>query len=631
MTFFSKQELNYQIKDDSVPTTSVIEPLTTEVPLEEQQQPVDLASDVEGKSECIITENITSVDPLNLEPVGRIEKPGFDFDISRKYPTDRGHFPETIKDAALKREILKHGPCRPSGPYEYTDSSGNIVINFSARYYHQFVENIEVPRGWLCYSIEMKKPYCEVCWLFADRSKQNHDQRVWINGVSGSTHNVLEKIRRHEKSSIHIEASAVYVRWKSGKNLDEENEREIRRQSCFWVKVLERIVSIILTLATLTLAFRGHREEVFDGTCEGGNFLGLVALLAQYDEVLSEVIALPARATKYLSAKIQNELIGLLGKAVTSSLVEKINAAPFWSVILDSTSDITRVDQLSVVVRWVQVKDEECTVIESFLGFVKIVDSKAEGIASTAKNFLEGIGLSFSQIRGQGYDGANVMSGIHAGVQRLIKDMVDNPVPFVHCGCHNLNLVIKDSVDSVSDNENFFAILREVFSFFGSSLNRWAELRFHSNPGSLTLKKLCVTRWTSRIDSVRAVRDRYPHIMRVLTNLSLTSKNKKERDDANCLKKKIDSFEFILFIVIWERILRAINAASRELQSPNLDLSVASRMLNCSVSELRILRNSWESIKETASALASSWDTALDFKPARTKRAVNVVDEDDTI
>lgn len=152
----------------------------------------------------------------------------------------------------------------------------------------------------------MRKPYCEVCWLFADRLKQNHDQRVWINGVSGSTHIMLEKIRRHEKSSIHIEASAVYIRWKSRKILDEENEREIRRQSSFWFKVLERIVSIILTLATLTLAFRGHREEVFDGTCEGGNFLGLVALVAQYDEVLSEVIALPARATKYLSAKIQN-------------------------------------------------------------------------------------------------------------------------------------------------------------------------------------------------------------------------------------------------------------------------------------------------------------------------------------
>ena len=54
-------------------------------------------------------------------------------------------------------------------------------------------------------------------------------------------------------------------------------------------------------------------------------------------------------------------------------------------------------------------------------------------------------------------------------------------------------------------------------------------------------------------------------------------------------------------------------------------------MLNCSVSELNILRNFWESIKETASALACSWDTALDFKPDRAKRTVNFVDEDNTI
>ena len=55
------------------------------------------------------------MDPLNSESASRKEKPEFDFDISRKYPTDRGHFPETINDAALKREILMHGPCRPSG------------------------------------------------------------------------------------------------------------------------------------------------------------------------------------------------------------------------------------------------------------------------------------------------------------------------------------------------------------------------------------------------------------------------------------------------------------------------------------------------------------------------------------
>ena len=41
------------------------------------------------------------------------ERSQFDFDSSRRYPADRGHFCETINDASLKMEILNHGPCRP--------------------------------------------------------------------------------------------------------------------------------------------------------------------------------------------------------------------------------------------------------------------------------------------------------------------------------------------------------------------------------------------------------------------------------------------------------------------------------------------------------------------------------------
>ena len=149
--------------------------------------------------------------------------------------------------------------------------------------------------------------------------------------------------------------------------------------------------------------------------------MGLVALMAQYDETLAEVISLPTRATKYLSAKIQNELIQLLAKSVKSTLVQKINAAPFWSLILDSTSDITRVDQLSIIVRWVNVTDEECTVVESFLGFIKVTDPNAAGIASTAEKFIKDLGIDFNKLRGQGYDGASIMSGIYAGMQALVK------------------------------------------------------------------------------------------------------------------------------------------------------------------------------------------------------------------
>ena len=100
------------------------------------------------------------------------------------------------------------------------------------------------------------------------------------------------------------------------------------------------------------------------------------------------------------------------------------------------------------------------------------------------------------------------MSGIHAGVQALIKNMVDSPVTFVHCGSHYLNQVISDSVGAVAEKDDFFGTLKTAFNFFDASVNRWEELRVDNSIGSLTLKKLCVTRWTSRIDSVRAVRDR---------------------------------------------------------------------------------------------------------------------------
>ena len=36
--------------------------------------------------------------------------------------------------------------------------------------------------------------------------------------------NMLDKIKRHEKSNMHLHASAACIRWKVGKDFSEENE-----------------------------------------------------------------------------------------------------------------------------------------------------------------------------------------------------------------------------------------------------------------------------------------------------------------------------------------------------------------------------------------------------------------------
>ena len=105
------------------------------------------------------------------------------------------------------------------------------------------------------------------------------------------------------------------------------------------------------------------------------------------------------------------------------------------------------------------------------------------------------------------------------------------------------------------------------------------------------------------------------HILAGLTRFSLTSKNKNERDDAKRLKERMDSYKFVPFISILERILRAIGTTFLELQSPKVDFTVTSRLIFCSISELLLLRESWDSIKQTASALDSAWHTVAGFKP----------------
>ena len=82
-------------------------------------------------------------------------------------------------------------------------------------------------------------------------------------------------------------------------------------------------------MCSLNLALRGHRETFHNGVCEGGNFLAIVTLMAQYDEVFADIFSLPSRAVKYLSHGIKEELICLIGSSVRHSLVSKINKSTF--------------------------------------------------------------------------------------------------------------------------------------------------------------------------------------------------------------------------------------------------------------------------------------------------------------
>ena len=76
---------------------------------------------------------------------------------------------------------------------------------------------------------------------------------------------------------------------------------------------------------------------------------------------------------------------------------------------------------------------------------------------------LESYGLQYkSNLVGQGYDGASVMSGKHSGVAARIKTEAKTAF-YVHCNAHCLNLVLVDTVKSVPEADCFFSLLEKIY------------------------------------------------------------------------------------------------------------------------------------------------------------------------
>ena len=144
---------------------------------------------------------------------------------------------------------------------------------------------------------------------------------------------------------------------------------------------------------------------------------------------------------------------------------------------------------------------------ETFLGFFEAKDGgMAEALLKTFFAYLVELGIDLLKIRGQGYDGASVMSGHKRGVNvyisgHLEKNGASSPAPLFHCARHNLNLVVNDAAESSTLVVSFFGVLVETFRFLNNSINRPAnfkklgciDINDINKPSSL--KKLCTTQW----------------------------------------------------------------------------------------------------------------------------------------
>ena len=57
------------------------------------------------------------------------------------------------------------------------------------------------------------------------------------------------------------------------------------------------------------------------------------------------------------------------------------------------------------------------------------------------------------------------MSGKYSGLHKKIQDVILHAY-YAYCALHNLNFVVKDAVEAVTETRQFYDIVESVYNFF---------------------------------------------------------------------------------------------------------------------------------------------------------------------
>ena len=99
---------------------------------------------------------------------------------------------------------------------------------------------------------------------------------------------------------------------------------QFNKEKEYWMKVLQRVVSIVKFLSSRGMAFRGENENI--GSQHNGNYLGVLEWIAQYDPFLSSHLAKyrnqGQERPSYLSSTISEEIIEIMGNQVLTVIVD---------------------------------------------------------------------------------------------------------------------------------------------------------------------------------------------------------------------------------------------------------------------------------------------------------------------
>ncbi|KAL4134688.1 hypothetical protein QTP88_006414 [Uroleucon formosanum] len=466
-------------------------------------------------------------------------------------------------------------------------------------------------RDYLSYSETNGSVYCIPCYLF--------ENWTVFSKKGFSNWKYPEKLKKHENSEAH--KICVYKMKQRATDLgriDTTITLQLKIETNYWINVLTRVCSVVKSLASHGLPFRGTEEKYGSSVANSGNFIMAMELVAEYDPFLSQHISKygnPGKGnTSYLSFYTYEQFISIMSEKVLETIIKEVKAATYFSISIDSTPDITHIDQLSFIIRYVLPNGEP---VERFIGFIDDAGHKAESLTEAIFSILKKYDLNVCFLRGQSYDNAKNMSGIYSGVQARIKDVI-SLADFVPCSAHSLNLVGMCAASCCEEANNFFSFTQNIYVYFSSSTYRWSLLKKYNNS---TLKSLSDTRWSARDDACHSLKTNWAGVKKALLDLKHDKLQKPlTRSEAEGLLRQLSRLETSFMTEFWNDVLHTFNKTSKLLQSVQIDLSTVVELYNSLVSYVKSVREMFQTYYDAAKEKFIDCNKIPEFENKQRKR-----------
>lgn len=458
-------------------------------------------------------------------------------------------------------------------------------------------------------------------------------ESVFASGLKVTgRHDIIKAVNDHEISGNHRNASKALLAAKSLKDvgtLIDENLASLNaKEKAKKRDIVKRVVDIVTFIGRQGLAFRGRDEgisDIKDHTTNHGNFLEAAKLLAEYDPILKDHIeesmeiarrrrtAGPGKKqgrgslVTFMSKSFINKVICAVGESIQEIALSSVKEAGIFSVEIDSTQDISSVDQLAIVVRYVSSNGPK----ETLLTLTVSHDGTGLGLYNKLKEVLEKLGLDIKNIIACSFDGASNMSGCFKGVQARLKQ--DNPnLIFTHCAGHCLNLVLTSCAESCTAVKTFFGLVESAAVFMSDSYKRmdtWSKLVQDRNVGNQKLRRLKKwgkTRWYSRPKAIGSIIDtdgtstqKFVDFLLCMDEIGNSPLfDAKTTFAAVSLRENWCKFENALLAFIMLSIYEFSTPVSNALQSPSIDYLVTFTLAEGLLRKLEELREKFDPLLE---------------------------------